>query len=73
MIEVATDDFTNAMLYTLRITIYYENYFDLKGFLQYPTMTKDFYIEIIDYCQPTSIQMTSFDPEELVFTIGADT
>ena len=61
-------------MYQLRITIFNEGYDDSRKYPDYKKATKDFWVEIKDYCQPTSVdQTTLFDPPELVFTIGSDT
>ena len=40
----------------------------------YASTDKNFLVDIIDYCQPDSIdKVTIFNPSSLVFTIGEDT
>ena len=61
-------------MYQLKITVFNEGYDDSGRYPDYKKASKDFYVEIIDYCQPKSVeQNTYFDPPELVFTIDSDT
>ena len=57
-------------MYTLRITVYNEDYQDVVSYPNYRMAEKDFSIEIIDYCFPTSISKTTdFSPNSLFYTI----
>ena len=71
MLVIQTDDLQKARLYTLRITVYNEDYQDGALYPGYMMAEKDFSIEIIDYCVPTSISKTSvFNPNSLVYTVA---
>ena len=63
-LDVQTDDFGKVGLYTLRLVVYYDAYPDKQ-------FSKDFLIDIQDYCVPSLVTKTSqFDPVSLAYTIG---
>lgn len=51
-LDVQTNDFGKVGIYTLRVVTFYEAYSSLQ-------FSRDFSIEIQDYCFPTSITLTS--------------
>ena len=55
-LDVQTDDFSKVALYDLRLVVYYTNSPDKQ-------FSKEFLIDIQDYCVPTLVTKTSqFDP-----------
>ena len=61
-------------MYNIKISVWNEGYDDSGLHPNYQMGQKVFQVEIIDYCQPTSIDIvTSFSPNALVFTIGLGT
>ena len=62
-LDVKTDDFANVGIYKVKLEVFYATYAAQSKVQKY---SKDFLIEVKDYCQPTSIDIsTSWIPEYL--------
>ena len=55
-LDVKTDDFANVGTYRVKLEVFYAAYAAQSTVQKYP---KDFLIEVKDYCQPTSIDITT--------------
>ena len=62
-LDVATSDFADAQSYAFTLQVYYSNY-------PSNVHSKNFIIDIVDYCAPTSVSVQPFDVATLSYTLG---